>query len=295
MKLTSTQSRELNFIRALVHGDSGIGKTTSLQSLPKGRTLIAAAERGLLPLRNCDFPVFSIEAWDDIRQLVRVLAHPIAVNEKSITVNFEGRELEVAVLAIDSLSELSRLCKKQIIEVDRKKVVAQRNKAKNASNEKDTPDGIYDEQMTQEDWGIYGTRMSNMVSAVCHLPMHVIFTSLSNEKDDKKSGMTLRRPNVQGAFAAECPAAFDFVFHMEVGMIGDVETRVWRTVTDGQIMAKDASGILPPFIKADWPELFRIIFPKVKKEKPVKEAKIEEVKQAEEIESDNAALVGSAT
>lgn len=242
MKITTTRSPAFGFTRSLVHGDSGIGKTTSLATLPVESTLIAGAERGLLPLREKDFMAVKIESWTDIRELVAML---------SASTTVDGREIKV--LAIDSLSECNELCKRHILEVDRKALTMERTKGKT-----DKTGGIYDDQMTMEDWGILGTRMTNFISAVCHLPMQIIFTSLSTWSEDKITGATHRTPALQGRLAQSCPAFFDFVFHMEAAVDSEGgATRVWRTFNDGRIMAKDASGKLDPFEPASWKHIFK--------------------------------------
>ena len=44
MRLLTTEDKALHHIRALVHGDSGIGKTTSLRTLPAENTLFCVGE-----------------------------------------------------------------------------------------------------------------------------------------------------------------------------------------------------------------------------------------------------------
>lgn len=244
LKKASTKDRALSFVRALVYGESGVGKTTSLATLPEDCTVIAAAERGLLPLRHKAFEVLCVESWADVRELVRTFMQPYEINGKP-----------ARVLAIDSLSEFSELCKRQIVEVDRKALVGERTEGK-----KDKPPGIYDDQLTMEDWGLYKTRMSQMVSAVCHLPLHVIFTCLAGWTEDKRTGALHVTPNLGGKLALECPAFFDLVLYMEASQ-GDEgkPARVWRTFNDGQIIAKDASGALDPYEATDWTALLKKI------------------------------------
>jgi hypothetical protein len=245
MRMTNSKDKSLSYIRALVYGDSGIGKTTSLRTLPQDRTLIAAAERGLIPLRGCDFGVAVIESWDDTRELaVACRADPITVGGK-----------QVSVLAIDSLTEIGELCKKHIVEVDRRKLISDRTKGKT-----EVPQGVYDDQMTQEDWGLYTTRMRNLLSAFCHLPCHIIFTALSSLTEDKTDGKVYRGPALNGKLARECCGQFDLVLHMEsVTQPDNSNERVWRTFNDGRVLAKDASGKLDQFEAANWTSAFKKI------------------------------------
>jgi len=255
MKFTTSNSKELTKVRALLHGDSGIGKTTSLRTLPEDRTLIAIGERGAIPLRKHSFRVLQIESWDDVREMIRMF-HAGEATPGGVMLGTNGDSFECRNLAIDSLSELSELCKMQIVTIDRRHLIHERTKGKS-----ETPAGVYDDQMTMEDWGLYRTRMIGMISAVCHLPVHVIVTCLSQWTEDKTTGAQLRTPNLSGKAANECPAYFDEVFHMESvkGADGEgtpVESRLWRTFNDGRVMAKDASGVLDPFEESNWTHIF---------------------------------------
>lgn len=257
LKIVSTRAKEFNFVRALVHGDSGIGKTTSLKTLPRDITLVAGAERSLLPLGESNYNAIRIDSWDDVRTMITELANGMEIDGKFIK-----------ILAVDSLSQISELCKQYIVEVDRKALVRERTGGK-----KDTPTGIYDDQMTIEDWGVYGTRMTNMISAACHLPMHVIFTCLSTWHEDKQSGATFRTPALQGRLATMCPAYFDLVFHMEAAKDSEGNPiRVFRTFNDGRVIAKDASGKLDPFEPSNWKSVFKKVLTLPVSEQVAKEA-----------------------
>lgn len=249
MKLLSTKDRELNYIRALVYGDSGVGKTTSLRTLPEKTTIIATAERGSLPLRNHDYAVLQFDSWADVRTLLEYFLHPDKIEDDATKAALDGKK----TLAIDSLSELSDLCVRHIVQVDRRRLIRDRTDQK-----KDTPQGVYEEQMTMEDWGLYRTRMLNLISAFCHLPIHVVMTCLASWSKNKQGGDVYRTPNLSGKAALECPAYFDLVLHMEaVPQDTGESVRLWRTETDGEITAKDASGSLEQFEPADWTKLFQ--------------------------------------
>lgn len=255
MKLTNTQQRDVRFIRALVHGDSGIGKTTSLAALPEDKTLIVALERGLLPLRKKNFHVLTIDAWQDLRELVRAFHHATIADDGGVSLTIDGQTIEgLRILAFDSLTECNQLCKRHIVEVDRPAIVIEKAKAKDADSEPTSHViGTYDEQLTIPDWGLLASRMEGLVSAINHLPVHTIFTALSTWKEEKQTGSIFRIPALNGAFAISCPAHFDEVFHMESTQDN---VRRWRTFNDNTHLCKDASGVLEPFEPADWNGIF---------------------------------------
>ena len=242
MKRIRSSDRAATFVRALVHGDSGIGKTTSILTLPEDKTFVAISERGALPLRKANYEVGLLDSWDDCRSLVSDFREP--------------KEDGPKILFIDSLTECSEICKSHIVRVDRKALIRERTDGK-----KDKPSGIYDDLMGMEDWNLYSSRMNGFISACCHLPMHVIFSALSLRKENKKTGDTVKAPDVNGALAFECPAYFDVVLHMENAEDVDdqgrkTQRRVWRTANNGEILAKDASGALAEFEETNWMKVF---------------------------------------
>jgi len=244
MKLTSTKDKSLTNISALLHGDSGIGKTTSCLTLPEDRTIIATGERGTLPLRNKAYPVLRFDSWDDIQAIYMLFANPKEIKDDAIKKAVSA----ATVLFVDSLSECSNLCVKHIVTVERKRLTRERT-----GDKRDSPPGVYEDQMGMEDWGLYRTRMLKMIGSYTHLPINIIFTCLSAWSKDKQGGDVYRTPNLSGKTAMECSAHFDLVLHMESDKDGN---RQWRTFNDGEVVAKDASGVLDPFEPTDWTQLF---------------------------------------
>lgn len=248
MKLTTSSDKELNTISALVYGDSGIGKTTSLKTLPVDRTLIACSERSLLPLRHHDYKVVQIETWDDVRELNAAIRDPDSVDDKKLQAHIKA----ATVLVVDSLSEVSEMCAKHILYVDRPVLTKERT-----GDKRTTPEKTYADKLTLEDFGIYRNRILNMVSAFTHLPATVIFTCLADAHRNKDGNERYRTPNLPGKAGREVAAHFDLVLHMEDQNDDQGnEQRVWRTLHGDDIIAKDASGVLDPFEPPDWTALF---------------------------------------
>lgn len=251
MKLASTQDQAMNKLRALVYGDTGIGKTTSLGTLPVDKTAICIGERGAVPLRKKQYSVFQIEGWEDLRVILAYFLNPDDIDGEEIKKVVQ----KTKILAFDGLSEISEMCMRQIVAVERKKLLTERT-----SGRSDKPENIYEDLMAMEDWQLYRNRMLNLISAFCHLPIHIIFTCLAGWSKDKQGGETIRSPNLSGKAARECGAYFDLVFHMEsTGGDDGKETRVWRTANNGDVLAKDASGVLDELEPANWMTIFEKI------------------------------------
>lgn len=252
MNLTTSSAQKLTYLRALVYGPSGIGKTTSIASLPQDRTLIIASERGLIPLRRHDFPVAQIATWEQFRETFSQLA----ASRDGDHLVVEGKKITTVVL--DSLSEVSEMLKRHIVSVERPKLLNVRTRGKQSA-----PENIYDDLMDMEAWNLYGTRLRNALACLMQLPCHVICTSLEAMREDKRSGQIWRHPNLNGALAMECAAFFDVVVHME--SVDDGEggnTRIWKTYNDGNLLAKDASAALDMHEPADWSEVMKKIYAK---------------------------------
>lgn len=252
MKLTSTNAQELQYIRALVFGDTKIGKTTSIQTLlrryPTG-IVIAVGERGTLPLREYDIPVFPIESWPDILALTKAVRAPESIKDKAK----QSVIKDCKVLIIDSLCEVSDLCLRYIVDVERRQLVKERTDGR-----RDTPQNVYDSLMQWEDWNLYATKMLNLVSALTHLPVHIICTARTRWTQDTSGGDKQCMPNMAGQkVPPELPSRFDLVLYMEAAKNDEGEPiRRWRTFNDGQIYAGDCSHALDPFEETDWSKLF---------------------------------------
>lgn len=246
MKLANTTDKKLKKISALLHGDSGIGKTSSALTLPPDRTMLAVGERGTLPLCNKSYPVLYFNTWDDIRDIYWMFNKPEEIEDQEIKKAVEA----TTVLFIDSLTECSDLCMQHIITVERKELIKDRT-----SGAEDAPKGIYEDQLRMEDWGLYGSKILKMISNFTHLPISVIFTSRSKWTTGRNGGNMTRKPSLSGRAVEECPSHFDLVMYMEVSEDGG--SRVWRTFHDGEIEAKNGTGTaLEPFEETNWTKLF---------------------------------------
>ena len=252
MKLGKTSDAELTKISALLIGPSGIGKTTSLGTLPEVGTVIASSERGTLPLRSKNYDVLKIESWTDIRGTIMAFGNPQIVKDDAIRKVIESAKF----LAIDSLSKCAELCMRHIIQEERPKLVTERSKGT-----RDTPPNVYDELMTQEDWGLFGSRMLNLMAAIGDLPLNTVTTCLEGWQNGKNDSVAKRTVNWSGKTWQKATACFDLVVHMETMAASDgSSTRAWRTVTDGEIEAKNGTGIaLDEFEPTDWTALFQKI------------------------------------
>jgi len=92
LTVTNTKDESAHFVKVLVHGPAGSGKTR-LCATTGAKTIILSAEAGLLSLRGHDIDVFTVKTIDDLR-----LAYTEMQNDKT----YEW-------VCIDSISEVAEV------------------------------------------------------------------------------------------------------------------------------------------------------------------------------------------
>jgi hypothetical protein len=233
MKMTSTKSVAQQWIKGLLFGKSGEGKTSTALTLDPKTTLILSAESGLLPLRHQEFTVWELESWQDVMDAyVKLLDPKVAAQFNTVF--------------IDSLTEINELAKEQIVKKDRPALGVSMGKQ-------------YDDLMTQQDWGLLSTRMTRMIRAYRDLPFNVIFTCLEDTVKDEKTGAITVVPSINGKLAQNIAGYFDEVFRMVKRTEGDKESRYFVTSAEGAI-TKDRSGSLARIEPANWTTVYGKIF-----------------------------------
>lgn len=93
-KITSTGDKDHHFLKVLVYGPAGTGKTRLCATVENG--IIISAEGGLLSLRDYDLPVIEVSTLADVQNAFDYLAN-----------NEEGKAYKW--ICIDSLSEIGEV------------------------------------------------------------------------------------------------------------------------------------------------------------------------------------------
>lgn len=235
MKVKSTKNLELLKIKALIYGQSGVGKTYSALTLDPKRTLIISAESGLLSLRGKEFEVWELESWGDLMEAYKQLILPENVKKYD-------------TIFIDSLTEIDELGKEQIVKQDRPNL-----KGKDIGK-------VYDDMMTLQDYGLLATRMTRFIRAYRDLEYNIIFTSLELEKKNDVTGAITLVPSISGKLSLNLAGYFDEVFNMITKK--EPENKVGRyfiTANIEKTIAKDRSGALDLMEAPDWTKIINKI------------------------------------
>jgi len=215
------------YVKALIYGDSGVGKTVLASSAPN--PLFISVEGGLLSVRqfgrNPD-----VIAITEFTQIKEVYEH--------IVNNLDNWD----TIVIDSLTELQR----RSMEAVMKQVVAQ-----NSRRDPDVP-GL-------GEYGKNGEVIRKVIRRFRDLPKNVIFTCLTLDVTDNDTGLPIARPMLQGKLAAEVPAYMDLVGQLivrRIPMEGGVEAhRQLNLEHGGRYTAKTRLALPAEILDPDFTEI----------------------------------------
>lgn len=231
MKFKSTKDVSSDRFYGLVVGESGIGKTSLVKTLPApmSRVLIVSAESGLLCLSGTDIAVFEIgeNTWENVNEIYNYLDSD------------NGKTFDY--IYIDSLTEIGEKMLEQL---------------------KRDPK-LSDTKNTFLLWGKLKEQMKVFLKGMRDLKKcSVIFTCLpATEKDGLELVDIFKMP---GGIKDEVKPLFDIVLHYQIFKDEDGSS-VRKLVTSDEVskLAKDRSGLLEHYEEPD----LSIIINKVLKNK----------------------------
>ena len=224
IKLTTT-AQSANFVKMLVYGVSGVGKTTLCKTAPN--PIIISAEKGLLSLSDQEIPVIEIANKADFDEAIAFLAS-----------SDDAKQFET--VCFDSISDIAEACLALYMTPgDDGKAIDGRNA-----------------------YGKLNTDGLEMMRTLRDIPnRHVYVISKAKRLVDDSTGLVTFIPGMPGqTLGPEAPYKFDFVCPLKIGQTnvdGDmVDYRYLQTVEDFQWIAKDRSGKLDPQEEPNLTKLF---------------------------------------
>lgn len=202
IKFTTTEQSQ-GFIKCLVYGASGIGKTKLSETAPN--PVIISSEKKLLSLRNKNIPVILIENHMDLEEAYRFLT-----NSKKAS--------KFVTIVIDSISDIAE----SVL----------------AYFKENPPDGNTHPQAA---YGALADALLPLIKKFRDIPeRHVYVIAKEKRYTDDYTGITSWAPLMPGQqLGPGLPYLFDFVFPMRIKETKDGKKfRYLQTVSDLQYMAK---------------------------------------------------------
>lgn len=217
---TAEQAADLNGIKALIYGDSGMGKTVLTATLPT--PVLISAESGALSLKK--------------KNLERLFG----VNNPSISYHIPT----IVISSVDDLSEAYRWCTQaaearqfQSISLDSISEIAE-VVLNNAKRQVKDPRQAYGELIE---------KMETLVRYFRDIPgKNVLMSAKMEPTKDEMTGVVKYGPSMPGSkLGSKLPYFFDEVFRLGVNKTPQGDSyRFLQTQPDLQFVAKDRSGAL---------------------------------------------------
>jgi hypothetical protein len=209
------------FVKVLIPGESGAGKTRALAQLPD--VVILSAEEGLLSIRAEDKPYIQINGITDLYEAYEWL-----------TSSEEAKDF--SAVGIDSISEIAEV----VLATERRTGVGAKD-----------PRAAYGEMQD---------KMAGVIRAFRDLgDRHVIMTA-KIEKGQTENGEVRYVASMPGKrLTADLPYYFDEVIPVRVHKNGDDVERAFQCRDDGIWHAKDRSGRLDAWEPYDLDALIKKI------------------------------------
>lgn len=210
-----------NYIKELVLGDPGSGKTRTASTWPN--VIYANCEGGMMSVADRQPATVDVKSRQEMRELINALDQPPAVREKILG-------LPTETVCVDTFDEYAKILIRERLEAEHK------------------------DAMAIQDWGWLGSELANTVRAFRNLEMNVIFNVHLKSQEDSETGRTFFKPNIAGAMGDDIPAYFDLVLLLVARPTTTVVNganvrsvvRYMQTYPDAQHgWVKDRSGQLP--------------------------------------------------
>jgi len=219
-------------VSMLVYGDSGVGKTRLLATMP-GPVFVISTERGgmaSVAAAGYDVEYVEVESYEEALQAAE------RVRRALDRARADGGPAPWATVALDGLTALDDLIAAG---------VARRGGALVGG-------AGADEMLSPGGYGVLGMQHMAVRERVLRLPgVHVVLTALAAERDGRIV------PAVSGKQGARIPAFCQLVLHAQVRRVEGAVRRLLTCRADGRALVKDRYGLLRDQEPMDCRALFR--------------------------------------
>ncbi len=222
-KIKFVSEREL-YIKGLIYGDPGAGKTWLVGTVPNVLLLLTEPEIArptLLALRRergIDVPTWDILTGEDLLDAYEFLA---------------SGQHEFQAVAIDGLTDLNTRIKQAVLS-DSVERAAEKGRWRDP------------EAMEQGDWGRLGDRTMDWVRKFRDLPMHVFMTALATEiRGEMKLGPLIQPRSAAALVRANC----NLVGYLDAVEVDGLTTRKLVLQDTALYAAKNPGNVLPTMVE----------------------------------------------
>jgi hypothetical protein len=220
MEIQSTKDIFAPPLHALIYGDSGAGKTFSLQTLPKPIFVFCSDPDGMVTLRG-------IPDIDFIYIVETEKSHGTVQLEKALF-EFESKLLtQYKSVAFDSITTLTDIIMNHCIRL------TGRDPLDLFPSKKGKETGVL-LGPNQQDYGNEMTLIHRLIAKVLSWPINIVFTGHVEITKDQLSGRVFGSPMVTGKLKGRLPNLFTEVYYVK----REGPRYIFRTKPDGIYMAK---------------------------------------------------------
>lgn len=185
---TKDPTSTTTYIRVLLYGEMGSGKTTVAATFPK--PLFLNTDKGLRTIAGKDIPYIDFNPGRPVYHKIIQILQDLQKG------NLEG--LEVQTVVIDGFTSLAELMLREI-------VLENRVSVGDPTKEK----ALFD------DYGMLRQRMWSIATLLQSIPCHVVGTCWATIEKDEVSGQFIGRPEMVGKFRETLGGYFDEYYFLE--------------------------------------------------------------------------------
>lgn len=224
VSIARAEDIDFNF-NMLIYGQSGAGKTVLAASAAEvpdwSPVLVVDVEGGTMSASRMGhkIDVVRVKSWNDMNMVYSDL--------------YDGSKYKTVI--IDSLTEAQKFSMGQIM---RELLI------EHPERDPDVP--------SVREWGKTIEQTRRLVRAFRDLPVNTIFTALSAEDKNQKTGLVERKPQLPGKLSGEVAGFLDIVVYMYQKVLDDEGnvTRLLLTQKTDDTVAKDRTTSLPQIIES---------------------------------------------
>jgi len=200
----------LDYLKMLIYGDSGSGKTHFSSGKGKGVLILSLETQGRATVRSAN-PEATIFPCSNIEQL-RVFIGMVMTKGPDSPLKKAG----IHTIVVDSMTELQQVLMEGILKEKRNPEIQDKKK----DDKKDAAKGPAPE-FTRNDWGVLAVKQRSFMRVIRDCDYTVILIALCEPVVEENTGIRRLYPKLQGSFQQALPAFVNIVGYIFKGAKGE--------------------------------------------------------------------------